>query len=167
MPARSSRLVFLLALATVLSQANLGHVLGPLTPNIVAVQLTFDSQAFWQAMAQWGPEGIQRFRATTLPWDMLHPFIYGAFGHVLVTRSKLFQCPRPDRRAWLAWALPVAGACDLGENFCALYLLSLPWGTPSALVPVSATFSALKWGLAAGFAVLVPGLAIRRLFNAR
>lgn len=149
-----------------ISQANLGYVLGPLSPNIVAVQLTFDVQAFWQAMDAWGPEGMARLRATLLPWDMLHPFIYGAFGYLLVTHTHLFEIREPWRRG-LAWELPVAGACDLLENFCELYLLSLPFGTASIAIPVSATFSLGKWGLAAGFSLLVLAALARRLFKPR
>lgn len=152
---RSSRLVALFVLAFVLSQANLAYVLGHPAPNIVAVQLTFDSGAYWRALAQWGPEGIARYRATLLPWDMLHPFIYSVMGYLLVMRTGLFQQVHPSLRVWLAWILTVAGACDLAENVCALNLLALPPGTPSVLIPVSATFSLVKWSLVTGFVVLI------------
>lgn len=164
---RPSRLVIPFTLLFVLSQANLGYVLGPLSPNIIAVQLTFDSQVFWQAMAQWGPEGMARLRATLLPWDMLHPFIYAATGYLLVMHSFLFAGIRPAWRGAFAWTLAIAGACDQIENACALYLLSLPFGTPSLLIPVSATFSFLKWVLAVGFALLLLGVSARRLLTLR
>lgn len=161
-----ARLVVLFGLAFVLSQANLGYMLGPLSPNIVAVQLTFHSQAFWEAMTAWGPEGMARLKATMQPWDMLHPFIYGVFGYLLVMRTHLFTLKPPWHQIF-AWMLPVAGACDLLENVCELYLLSLPFGSQSVAIPVSATFSLVKWGLAAGFALSVLIAGIHRLIKPR
>jgi hypothetical protein len=167
MSAQPSRLVTLAVLAFILSQANLAYVLGHPSPNIVAVQLTFDSQAYWLALAQWGPEGIARYRATLLPWDMLHPLIYSVMGYLLAMRTDLFHALRPGWRVWLAWMLSVAGACDLAENVCALSLLSLPPGTHSILIPVSATFSLVKWGLVTGFALLTLMAWGRRLLPSR
>jgi hypothetical protein len=158
-----SRLVLPAALAFVLSQVHLGLVLGPLSPNLVAVQLSFDSRAFWAAMAQWGPQGIARLRATLIPWDMLHPFVYAGFGYLLVMHSRLFRGLAPPWRGWIAWMPAVAGVCDLGENFCELYLLALPPGTPSILIPVSASLSLVKWGLAAIFTMLSLAAGMRRL----
>lgn len=160
----SNRLAILLGLAFVVSQANLGYVLGPLSPNIIAVQLTFDAGEFWKAMALWGPVGMDRLKATLLPWDMLHPFIYGALGHVLVTRTRLFRLP-PHWRPGLAWALPLAGACDLLENLLELYVLSRPFGTDTLAIPFSASFSSIKLAIATGFALLVLSAVAARLLE--
>jgi hypothetical protein len=158
-----SRLVLPFALAFVLSQAHLAYVLGALSPNLVAVQLTFDDQAFWSAMAQWGPQGMARLRASMWPWDMLHPFIYAGLGYLLVMHTRLFRGATTPWRGVLAWMLMLAGVCDLGENVCELSLLALPFGTPSDLIPLSAGLSLIKWGLAGIFTVFILRAAIRHL----
>ncbi len=154
MQQRATGPVILLALAFVGSQAHLGHLLAPLSPNFICVQLTFDSQAFWRAIAAWGPEGMARLQASLLPWDLMHPVIYGLFGYLLATRTNYFHA-WPHWRRGLAWALPIAALCDLVENACELYLLSIPLGTPSIIIPVSAGFSLVKWTIAAGFVVML------------
>lgn len=151
----------LTGLAFVISQINLATIVAPLEPNLIAFQLTFSAEGFWQALAAWGPDGVARFRAH-LPWDMLHPFLYGLFGYVLVTRSPLFESATPSRRRLLALILPIAAGFDYFENFSNLYLLSQPPGSGALLVPLTATCSAIKWSLAAVFSGIVLAAFARR-----
>jgi len=61
-----------------------------------------------------------------------------------------------DRQPFLQRGLlPLAAVFDLAENLLQLHLLAGPVGTRSLLIPLSALFSTLKWGLAAGFAGVV------------
>lgn len=144
------------------SQIHLATIVAPLEPNLVAFQLTFTAEGFWQALTAWGPGGIARFRAHLLPWDMFHPIVYGLFGYLLAGRSPLFAEATNDRRRLLALMLPVAAGFDYVENFSHLYLLGQPPGSGALLVPLTATCSAIKWALAAWFTVIVSAALIRR-----
>lgn len=146
--------VALASLLFIASQANLAYLLLPLQPSIFSLQLTFVPETFWSILNAWGNAGLASYRSH-FAFDMVHPFIYGAFGYLLVSRTALFPVAQPGPRRFFQLALPLAGSFDLLENFSQLYLLNLPTGTPSWLIPFSASCSSIKWGLALVFAVAV------------
>ncbi len=161
-PATSSPVVTLLAtLAFVVSQFHLGYLLHQLRPNVLVLQLTFDADRYWAILQAWGDDGLRAYRAH-FPYDFAHLFIYALFGRVLATRAGLFA---PDE-AWAArccaWLLPVAALFDLAENLLQLHLLAGPAGAPDVAVPLSAGCSAVKWGLAALFALLIGARVARK-----
>ena len=56
--------------------------------------------------------------------DWIHPFIYGAFGVLLTTKTSLFAGVRTRAYRMALLSLPAAGVFDLLENAGRLYLLS-------------------------------------------
>ena len=158
----SSRLAVCLAtLAFVVSQANLGYLLHQLRPNIFVLQLSFQSDRYWAVLGQWGEAGLRSYRAH-LPWDFAHLFIYAAFGYVLATRAGLFGDPDSPAARRTAWMLPLAAVFDLAENLFQVHLLGGPFGAESLAIPLSACCSAVKWSLAAGFALIIAWRVLRK-----
>lgn len=149
-PGASRAPVALATLAFALSQANLARLLAPLDPSIFALQLAFTPEAFWRVIDAWGPAGVAVYRAH-FTFDNLHPFLYGAFGFLAVSRTRLFSRPAGCLYHGALLALPVAGLCDLIENGLHLWLLAHAHGAGGLLVPLSGTCSLLKWGLALFF----------------
>lgn len=133
----------LAAVASVLLFIGLGIYLAPLQPSVVALQLTFTPEAFAQVLQAWGPEGVQRFR-NHLPVDGLLLLSYGAAGYWAVTRTRFFDpvAQRIPACAW-AWMLPVAAACDAGEDL-------LHWTLTGAQVFATAGTVAPEWYALAG-----------------
>lgn len=160
--ARTSLPVTSLAtLIYVVSQSHIGYLLHQLRPNILVLQLSFHPARYWAVLTQWGEAGLRSYRAH-LPWDFAHLFIYAAFGYVLATRAGLFAEPASRAARRTAWMLPLAAVFDLAENLLQVHLLAGPFGADSVAIPVSACCSAVKWALAAGFAVIVAGLVLRK-----
>lgn len=153
--------VLVATLAFVASQVHLAVMLLPLRPNVVALQLAFTAEAFWRILDGWGDAGVALFRVH-FAWDGVHPFLYGAFGALVVARTPLFDGVSTRGRRAVLWMLPVAAGCDLVENALHLHLIDQPHGTGAMLVAVSSTFSLIKWGLAAGFAVALAMRLVRR-----
>ena len=148
-------------LAYVVSQAHIGGLLYQLRPNIFVLQLSFRSDRYWAVLGQWGEAGMRSYRAH-LPWDFAHLFIYAAFGYVLATRVGLFDDANSATARRAAWMLPLAAVFDLAENLFQVHLLGGPFGVESLAVPLSACCSAIKWGLAAGFALIVVWRLVRK-----
>jgi hypothetical protein len=159
---RSKSLVALLGLAFVISQANLAWLVAPLRPNILALQLAFTATEFWSIIKAWGTPGVALFRSH-FAYDLVHPFVYGAFGYFLVANTALFSGLSARARCALQYALPVAAAFDLTENAIHFYLLSQGVGAGEYLVPFSATCSSIKWGLAAVFSLALIAAPIATL----
>ena len=151
----SSRLPVVLAvLVFALSQGYLVQLLHQLRPNILFLQFTFDPVRYWAILEAWGSDGERAYREH-FAYDFLHLFIYAACGRIVVTRGALFA-PEACRLASItAWLLPLAAVFDLAENLLQLHLLAGPVGASSLVIPLSALCSALKWGLAAGFAGVI------------
>ncbi len=143
-------LVLAFGLAAAISQLHLLTITGALSPSLVAAQLAFTPAAYSAVLKSWGDAGMQAYRAH-LPWDMLHPLLYGAFGYLLASRT-----PSLSGAHGLRWLLPLAAVFDYGENFSQLHLLY--WGVPynAAIVAFSACCSTAKWLLVAAFIVGVP-----------
>ncbi len=146
------RLALLATLVFVVSQANLVRLIGPLEPNIVVLQTRFTAEAFWSVLQAWGPEGLARYRAH-LPYDWLHPFLYGVMGWLWVRRTPLFTRWPARRSRALSWSLPLAAVCDLLENALHVALLARPPGGSALFVALAGTASSLKWFLAVAFVV--------------
>lgn len=155
--------VSLSTLLFVASQANLLIMLAPLHPSIFSLQLAFTPDAFWHVVDLWGASGLAVYRAH-FRFDNLHPFIYGVFGFLLVSKTALFSHMRPWSYHVIRLLLPIAGLFDLIENTAHIYLLAHARGFQSAIVPLSGTCSLLKWVLASLFASLVTIQVFRRLW---
>jgi len=151
----SSRLSVVLAvLVFALSQGYLAQLVHQLRPNILFLQLTFDPVRYWAILEAWGAEGERIYREH-FAYDFFHLVIYAACGRIVATRGALFASAACRMALITAWLLPLAAVFDLAENLLQLHLLAGPVGTRSLLIPLSALFSTLKWGLAAGFAGVV------------
>ncbi len=151
---RDRLIVVIVTVLFAASQANLALILAPLHPNIFLLQLSFTPEAYWHVTGLWGVSGLAVYRAH-FQFDNVHPFIYGAFGFLLVSRTPLFSSASPRVYRAILLSLPVAGLSDLAENAAHIYLLGQAQGFRSVIIPVSATCSLFKWVLASLFAVLV------------
>lgn len=154
--------IWFAAVALVASQANLVSMVTSLHPTILALQLSFSAESFWHVIDMWGPAGVAIYRAT-FAYDNVHPFIFGAFGYLVVSRTTLFSNVRDSARRFFLFSLPAAGVFDLLENGAHLYLLAQPPGSGALIVPLSGTCSAIKWGLAVLFALALAARIFRRL----
>lgn len=152
MSRRDRWIVLFCSLLYIASQANIALMTLPLTPDVLAFQLTFSPAAFWSIIDAWGPSGVALYRAH-MPFDMLHPFIYGMLGVLTVNRTPLFAPFSPKTRRFFRLALPVAGSLDVAENCCHLYLLALGHAAGAWIIPFSGSCSAIKWALASVFTI--------------
>lgn len=150
--ARPSRWPVVVATALfVLSQAHLIYLVRLLRPNILVLQLTFHSAAYWEILRQWGDLGLRAYQAH-FPYDFVHLLVYASFGYVLARHGGLFQSAEARSMRLTAWLLPLAAGFDLVENLLQLYLLGQTPGTASMAVPLSALCSTIKWAGASVFA---------------
>ncbi len=149
---RKHLILVLSALLVLASHAHLMRMLAPLDPGILALQFAFTPQAYWRIIDLWGASGLAIYRAH-FAYDNFHPFFYGAFGYLLIARTRVFDASRLRCAALLA--LPLAGLFDLSENAAQIFLLGQPHGIESIMIPLSATCSLLKWGLVLGFAAML------------
>jgi hypothetical protein len=154
--------VWFAATALVASHANLVWMVISLHPNILALQLSFTAESFWHVIDSWGPSGVAIY-LSTFAYDTVHPFIYGAFGYLVVSRTALFSNAGDSARSFFLFSLPVAGFFDLLENGAHLHLLAQPPGSGALIVPLSGTCSAIKWGLAVLFALALAIQIFRQL----
>lgn len=124
----------------------------PLTPSIPAIQFTYDEAAFKAVLAQWGPDGIARFRKH---FFIDFPFLisYGIFGYRLAKFGLRPGKPGALAKSLLTWALPAAALLDAAEN--ALHLSFIAEGAnPMAGAYLLAGLVATgKWVLIAFFVV--------------
>jgi hypothetical protein len=160
---RDRLIVFLSAALFVASQVNLAVIVAPLHPSILSLQLAFTPEAFWHVIELWGASGLALYQAH-FQFDNVHPFIYGTFGFLLVSRTSLFSSARPLVYRAILLLLPVAGLFDLVENTAHIYLLDKPRGFNSVIIPFSATCSLIKWVLASLFASVVTIQVARKLW---
>lgn len=134
----------------------------PLRPGIPCLQLTYSAAAFQSIVAQWGTDGLARFRGH---FAIDFPFLvgYGWLGYLLATATSLFATlPRPAQ-SFLRWALPAAAATDALENLLHLYLSGGNPSSPTALYFAAGSVATVKWLLIAAFlAGTIFALAKRR-----
>ena len=154
MSRRDRWIVLFCSLLYVVSQANIALMTLPLKPDVLAFQLTFSSTSFWSIIDAWGSSGVALYRAH-MPFDMLHPFIYGTLGVLTVNRTPLFAPFSPKARRFFCLMLPVAGGFDLIENSCHLYLLAQEHSAGTWIIPFSGSCSAIKWALAGLFSIML------------
>jgi hypothetical protein len=162
-----SRNLIIVALATIAfiaSQVNLAIILGHLEPGIFSLQLALTPEQFWRVIELWGTESVSRYQSH-FTYDFIHPFIYGFFGYVCVRRTSLFISMSLRSSRFFAFALPVAGLCDLLENIIHVYLLTHGPDAGMRLVPISGTASAIKWSLAVIFTVVLLIQGLRTLYR--
>lgn len=159
-------LVLFVALMFCLSQLNLARILGPLEPNIFALQLAFTPEQFWAVVRAWGSEGVARFQSH-FAYDFVHPLVYGALGYLLVHRAGLFIGRAPWSVHLWASALPLAGLCDLLENALHLYLLVRGPEYTAQWVLIASLAALIKWSLAVAFGVALLAELSRRLLPAK
>lgn len=143
-------IVGLTTLIYLASQIHLAYMVNDLKPSLVVLQLTFTSTGFWGIIEQWKTEGLLIY-LSHFSWDLFHVLAYSAFGIVIVQQTALFKKFSPVWYRFFLAALPVAGIMDLIENELHLYVITLPHGTQTQLVPLAATCSLIKWILALGF----------------
>jgi len=124
----------------------------PLAPGIPALQLTFNEAAFKAILAQWGPDGIARFRAH-FRIDFLVLTSYGVFGYLFVHYGGLFRLLDKKTRRIAGWVMPVAAVLDAIENLLHLELIAEPATHAPALYLTAGLVSAGKWLLIANFMV--------------
>lgn len=149
---RSPWLVGLAGVAVAVSQVHLARLVGAYRPNILFLQLSFSPERYWGILRAWGLEGLQAYRGHFAA-DWLHLCLYALFGYLLAHRGGLFVETENRASGRLAALLPLAALFDVAENLLQLRLLAGPFGAPSALIPLSAACSLLKWGLVVVFAV--------------
>ncbi len=146
----SYRVVWLAFLAYLVSQIHIAVLVAPLKPNLLALQLAFTSERFWQVLHLWGPEGLALFRAH-FAFDLVHPVLYACFGY-LAGRSKLLAAGPPKWQTVYTFMLPLAALLDYVENLSHWILLSFEPNTGGLLIGLASLCAALKWLLASVFA---------------
>lgn len=129
-------------------------MLAPLEPGVLALQMAATPRSFGAIVHQWSPAQLARYRAH-LPLDGLLLLLYGSFGALLATRTRLFAAlPHALRRLARPW-LPLAALFDAMENLLHAWLTEAPrFGVPGAYLAATGC-SLLKWALIAGYAVLL------------
>ncbi|QSA96567.1 hypothetical protein [Methylococcus sp. EFPC2] len=122
----------------------------PLKPSIPAIQFTFDQAGFDSVLAQWGPDGMARFR---MHFAFDFPFLacYGLFGYLLSRRTSLFLRFHAFASSLLAWIMPAAAAMDAAENTLHLYFISGATPILPDLYLIAGVIATIKWLLLAGF----------------
>lgn len=168
-PRQNWALVVLLGGLLAASQWHLGAMLDPLQPWLPTLQLTWDPHAFAAILQGWRDAGHLPLYVRHFTWDTLHPLLYGAFGYVVATRTRVYDRMVPWLQRAATWAMPLAAAFDGLENAAHWRLLSL-WQAgetlPSTLVTLSATAASLKWALiAVAAALLLLAITHRLLFR--
>ncbi|PKO65669.1 MAG: hypothetical protein CVU22_18860 [Betaproteobacteria bacterium HGW-Betaproteobacteria-16] len=140
----------------------LAWYLSPLEPGVVALQFAHTPAAFGEILSLWSAEDLLRYRRH-LPVDFLLLAAYGAFGHLLVTRTRTWGSGSDSLRRLASWLLPLAAFFDAAENVLHGWLIEGPRLGVPFLYSASAACSLLKWVLIVGFGLLmIHGLVRQR-----
>lgn len=161
----SKTLLILASLAFVLSQAWLASLVHALRPNLLALQLTFSAERYWEILGLWGDAGRAAYHRH-FAFDFAHIAVFSFFGYVVARHGGLFAADERRVENRVAAILPLAGLFDLGENLLQLGLLNGPPGGGSAEVLLSALCSTIKWALAVVFMWTIARRVLIRLFRA-
>ncbi len=148
------RIVWLSFAVFLISQTNLIWMVISLKPSLLALQLAFTPDRFWQILQAWGPQGVELFRWHFV-FDMVHPLIYGSFGFIAASKSPWFLNQGLSGQRLFKWMLPTAALLDYCENLSHLQLLSMAVGSGAGLVLFASVCSAIKWLLAGWFTVVL------------
>jgi hypothetical protein len=148
-PAAPMRTVRVLAAATALLFVAMALYTSPLDPGIPAIQFTFTEAGFRSVLNAWRPADA-RFRAH---FAIDFPFLacYGALGHLLTRRTRLFRGVTQRTKSLLAVSLPVAAAADAVENALHLYFLYGSSPIAQALFFAAGVAASVKWLLITTF----------------
>lgn len=141
----------------IVSQVNIGRVLGSTAATVGAVQSTFSAARYRTILDDLGPDEIERYRQHYY-WDMVHPM---TFAVALRAGARALDEHRPlsaRTRRILMTAPVVAAAGDYVENVVGLYLLDHRSRIDDRTVRATSAVSLTKWVLALGsFAYLSQG----------
>ncbi|MBS9371219.1 hypothetical protein [Rhodococcus sp. B50] len=171
---RADRFLIGAAAVFLVSQANIGRVLGSTASTVGTVQTTFSASKYRKVLDNLGPDEIERYRRHYY-WDMVHPVTF-AVALRAGARSLDTHRPLPPRTHRILMTAPVvAAAGDYVENVVGLYLLEHRTRIDDRTVRATSTVSVTKWVLALGsFAYLSQGFlrmwggaALRRLRRGR
>ena len=150
------RAVWFFGLLSLLLLLGLTVFLLPLQPTIVALQLAFSPASFQAVLRAWQPQGVALFRAHLLP-DTVFLLCYGVFGYLLATRTTVFCRFDARLQRALPWLMPVAAGADAFENILHWILTGSNGAAWMAWVPISASFSSIKF-----IGIVLFGVAVGR-----
>lgn len=148
------RAAWILGLTSLALLAALGAYLSPLQPSILALQFTFNPQAFYAILETWKPEGVLRYRSH-LPIDFGLLLCYGAFGYVLARKTAIFTKFSSATQALLPWVMPLAALSDGVEDSLHWRFTSAAQQLESSLYLVAGISATLKLALLGVFLVSV------------
>lgn len=155
------KVVWTLGLASAGLFMGLGWFLQPLQPNLVALQFTFNPQAFQAVLDAWGPQGVQRFRMHLVVDDVLL-VCYGVFGYLLVRRSAWFGGFSPVSQRRVAALMPFAALFDAAENLLHGYLTGEGVAAAAVVYSAAGIAATAKWLCLLLFIVLCTVAAVHR-----
>lgn len=145
--------------------AGLAWYLWPLTPGVVALQLTFTPGAFGSIVHQWSPQALQRFQRH-LPLDCVLLVAYGVFGFLLARHRSILRAQSPAEARWAPWVLPAGAVFDAVENGLHAWLTAWPHvdlprlGGPFVHAAAGG-FSLAKWACFVAFGLLLSRAFLR------
>jgi hypothetical protein len=150
-PKETVRLWLSGALAALLFAAMAIHA-APLSPSIPVIQFTYNESAFKAVLAQWGPEGVERFRSH---FFIDFPFLasYGVFGYLLARHGRLPDKLTKSAQFFLTWALPAAAALDVCEDLLHLSFIADGASPMAGAYLLAGLVATGKWGLIAAFVI--------------
>lgn len=141
----------------VVSQINIGRVLGSTATTVGAIQTTFSADKYRKILDNLEPEEIDRYREHYY-WDMLHPLTFAIALRAGARALDEHRPLSPGTRRFLAAAPVIAAAGDYVENAVGLYLLDHRTHIDDRTVRAASAVSVGKWTLALGsFAYLSQG----------
>lgn len=153
----ADRRLVAVAAVFVVSQVNIGRVLGPTVTTVGAIQTTFSADKYRKILDNLGPEEIDRYREHYY-WDMVHPVTFAVALRAGARALHEHRPLTPRIRRLLAAAPVIAAAGDYAENAMGLYLLDNRTRIDDRTVRATSAVSVTKWVLALGsFAYLSQG----------
>jgi hypothetical protein len=145
--------------------AGLAWYLWPLTPGVVALQLTFTPGAFGSIVHQWSPQALLRYQRH-LPFDCVLLVAYGVFGYLLARHRSILRALSPAEARWAPWVLPAGAVLDALENGLHAWLTAWPhvdaaWVGGTLVHAAAGGFSTAKWACLIAFGLLLSRAFLR------
>ncbi len=159
--------IFTFAAIYLVSQAAILAILDPLgTDKVLQLQTTFSAETFAAIKAGWVQAGLLENYWRHFLFDFVHPLWYGLFLASLLAGGMNFagMSSRYDPVVLVPF---VAGACDFVENSVHVWFLLDPTMVANPWVPISATFTNIKWFLFLPSFVIAAALYQRGLARRR
>jgi hypothetical protein len=120
------------------------------SPGVIALQLAFSEEAFHGIITQWGVEGVQAYRRSTLYIDSWFPLAYASLLSSVIAVLTVRAGGTTGRFQLARFALPsIASLWDWVENTLHLILLRDPSHLSATLVLIASIAAAIKWDLIA------------------